>query len=557
MGPLTAAFAAALGLALGQAPAPAQARDGAPAPRAEAAGFTVPAEPIPLHLAALSGDLEAVRRHVAAGADLNAKDAYGSTPLTLAATFGRTEVARALLAAGADLEATDGQGSTPLHVAAFFCREAIVEALLAKGADRWARNAGGRTPSDLVAAPFEDDAAAYARIEKALRPLGLRLDEERIRRTRPRIEAMLRPPPDELDAVEYAPLPGRGFEISTPAAEGLGPRRVAELMLDAARLPTLYGVLVVKRDRLVAERYFNAGSVDQLSARQSATKSVTSALVGLAIARGCLSGVDRRMVEFFPELAGKIDDPRKGRITVRELLQMRGGYPWEGRTPPYFERLFMRGDWNWLPHVVDFSLQSDPGTRFAYSNLTSHLLAVIVARACKADLRTFAEEHLFRPIGAEVPAWTRDPDGYRWGWGEIQLTARDMARFGLLYLRGGAHGGKQVLPAAWVRDSLGRYSEAIRFTGEEGSHVGRYLRDVGYGYQWWSARAGPHRVDFAWGHGGQLVALVRDLDMVVVTTADPLYELPEEKGWRHEGPIVDLVGKFVRSLPAREEGGSG
>ena len=353
-----------------------------------------------------------------------------------------------------------------------------------------------------------------------------------------------------LETVKYAPLAGDGWKVSTPAAQGLDPKLVAQLYLDADELETIYGVLVVKNDQLIAERYFNKGGLEQLSGRQSVTKSYTSALTGIALDRGCLSSVDQKMIDFFPEFAGKIKDPRKRQITIRELLQMRGGYPWEGREPPYFDILFMSNNWRWLPHIVDIPLTADPGTEFKYSNLSSHILGIIVARACDTSLRSYAQEHLFSPMNAVVGPWTTDADNYNWGEIEIQVTARDMAKFGLLYLHDGEFGGKQVVPASWVEDSLQRYSEDINFTGWFSSKLGRYFSDVGYGFQWWSASAGKHQFDFAWGHGGNLIVLLDDLDMIIVTTADPIYELPEEAGWKYEGAIIDVVGKFISTLPS-------
>ena len=96
------------------------------------------------------------------------------------------------------------------------------------------------------------------------------------------------------------------------------------------------------------------------------------------------------MMDFFPEFTGKVKDPRKEQITIRHLLQMRGGYPDEEHTSPLFEVMFFQGNWRFLPHLVDYPLESDPGTKFHYSNLTSHLLGVIVARACNTDLDTFS-----------------------------------------------------------------------------------------------------------------------------------------------------------------------
>jgi CubicO group peptidase (beta-lactamase class C family) len=357
-------------------------------------------------------------------------------------------------------------------------------------------------------------------------------------------DALFAMPKTDLAAIDYTPVPGRDWEVSTPAEQGLDPDLVAELYLDAADLPTLYGLLVVKNGRLIGEGYFNEGGIDQLSGRQSVTKSYTSALVGKALELGCLSSVDQRMMELFPELEGRIDDPRKERITIRQLLEMRAGYPWEDMEPPWFDRLFLSDDWHWVPHVADFPLTSDPGAEYKYSNLTSHILAVIVSRACDTDLASLGQEHVFSPIGAELGGWSRDADGYNFGAMEIYFTARDMAKFGRLYLQGGRFDGEQVLPAEWVEASLRAYTERAR-----DDQLTRYFRGIGYGYQWWSARAGEHHVDFAWGHGGNLIVLIPDLDMIVVTTADPLHHLPGKKGWQTEVGILDLVGRFVASLP--------
>ena len=303
------------------------------------------------------------------------------------------------------------------------------------------------------------------------------------------------PSVDELEAVDYTPLPGDDWQVSTPAEQGLDPMLIAELYHNAAELETLYGLLVIKNGNLIAETYFNEGSVEQ--------------------------------------------------NTIRDLLQMRAGYPYDS-TGHYSDVLYLSGDWRWLPHLVDFPLVSDPGTEVNYSSVTSHLLGVIVARACDTDLMSFAQDHLFTPIDAELGDWTRDLDGYNWGWGEIYVTARDMARFGLLYLNDGEYEGNQVISADWVHDSLQTYSEDAWIT----KSIGRYFGDTGYGYQWWSARAGDHRFNFAWGHGGQLIVLLDELDMIVVTTADPLHELPPEEGWKHEKAVIDLVGEFINSLPS-------
>jgi CubicO group peptidase (beta-lactamase class C family) len=117
-----------------------------------------------------------------------------------------------------------------------------------------------------------------------------------------------------------------------------------------------------------------------------------------------------------------------------------------------------------------------------------------------------------------------------------------MAKFGLLYLNDGEYEGNQIISADWVHDSLQTYSE------DAYNSVGHF-RDIGYGYQWWSARVGEHYVNFAWGHGGQLIVLVDQLDMVIVTTADPFYQQHDGQSWKHEKATINLVGKFIESLP--------
>jgi len=345
-----------------------------------------------------------------------------------------------------------------------------------------------------------------------------------------------------LEAVDYTPLPGDDWKVSTPAAQGLNPLLVAELYHNAAKLDTLYGLLVVKNGYLIAEGYFNEGSAGQKTLMQSASKSFVSALLGIALDRGCLSSLDQKMIEFFPEYAGQITDPRKEQITIRDMLQMRAGYPDEETDSAYLDALY----WGEYPRlIVDFPLVSDPGTRFNYSNLTYNWLAIILNRACRTDLKSYAQEHLFRPMETEVGDWLQDRDGHCIGSGGIHLTARDAARFGLLYLNDGEYNGNQIIPPGWVQDSLQTSSDNAR-----DHEMGLSFRDFGYGYGWWTAEAGDHQFSFAWGHGGQLIVLLNDVDVVIVTTADPFFGQHDGQSWKHEKATINLVGKFINSLPS-------
>jgi len=354
------------------------------------------------------------------------------------------------------------------------------------------------------------------------------------------------PRAEELATVGYAPLAGDDWKLSTPAEQGLDPMLVAELYFHAAELETLYGLLVIKNGHLIAERYFNEGSAGQKARLQSATKSYTSALVGIALKQGHLSSVDQKMMDFFPEVSAQIADPRKEQITIRQMLQMRAGYPWEETDAALWEGLLSG---HYPPLIHEFPLIADPGTEFHYSNLTSNWLGIIVARACGTDLKSFAEEHLFVPIDTEVGEWGQDAEGHNNGCGDLHFTARDAARFGLLYLNDGVYEGTQIISADWVGESLQAYSEDINATGGFPANWGLSFGNIGYGYQWWSAKAGGHHFDFAWGHGGQLIVLVDEFDMVIVVTADPFYLQHDDQSWKHEKANVNLVGEFISSLP--------
>jgi CubicO group peptidase (beta-lactamase class C family) len=336
--------------------------------------------------------------------------------------------------------------------------------------------------------------------------------------------------PDDID---YSPVAGYDWPVSTPEEQGLEPKLIARFYCEAAELETMYGLLVVKNGYLIAEDYFNEGSIDQLAPRQSITKSFTSAAMGIAIDLGYIDGVDEKMMDFFPEISGDLTDVRKNSITIEELLQMRAGYPNEEKMPQYLDALFFTDNWDWVPHMANFPLVREPGTGFDYSNLTSHILGMIVARATGTDLNSFTQEHVLSPIGAVAGEWTTDADGNNWGWGELSITARDMAKFGKLYMEGGEWAGDRVIPSDWVADSLAEHSEKVVIGGYSTSRYGNF-RKLGYGYQWWSAEVGEHRFSYANGHGGQFIILLDDLDMIIVTIADPLKgaDLAGSGGWK-------------------------
>ena len=351
-----------------------------------------------------------------------------------------------------------------------------------------------------------------------------------------------RPSSEDLAAVDYTPLQREDWEVSTPEEQGVDPQLVAKLYYDAAQQDTLYSVLVIKDGTLIAEGYFNQGTIGRKTLLQSVSKSYVSALVWIAIEQGCISNIDEKLLDFFPEIAGKITDPRKKDITIEELLQMRAGYPDEETDQAYMDALY----WGVYPPLLeDFPLVCEPGTCFNYSNLTFSWLAILLSRSCETDLREFAQENLFHPMDTEVGDWLQDREGNRIGSGGIHAKARDVAKFGQLYLDDGKYEGTQIISSEWVRNSLQSYSDKTKNYG-----MSLVFKDLGYGYGWWTATVGDHDFSFAWGHGGQLIVLLDDLDMVIVTTADPFFGEHSGDSWRHESAIMNIVGRFIKTLPA-------
>jgi CubicO group peptidase (beta-lactamase class C family) len=331
-----------------------------------------------------------------------------------------------------------------------------------------------------------------------------------------------------------------GWQVATPAGQGVDETVLNTAYQEARQLPNLFSLLVVKNGNLIAERYFNGARMNQAFDTASVTKSFTSALAGIALRDNLLTSVDQKLFEFFPEINWQQLDSRKSSITIRQMLQMRSGYPWE-EFDGYLNRLL--GTAKWIDFAAEFPLVADPGSKFGYSNLTAHLVGVITARAANESLRTFAERSLFDPLGISVAAWPRDADGYYYGSGAMIFTARNMARFGQLYLDGGAYGGVQLIPAEWVQDSFDSYS-GTTYDGDILSAISQ----LEYGYLWWSGVSGPHRFNFAWGHGGQMICVIQDLDMVIVTTAKGLAGQFGQDAWRQESAVLELVGRLIALL---------
>jgi CubicO group peptidase (beta-lactamase class C family) len=326
----------------------------------------------------------------------------------------------------------------------------------------------------------------------------------------------------------WGTIPGGGqapaawqWPVSTPEKEGLDTQKLADLTGEIRRgelCPRLHALLVVRHGRLVVEEYFNGWRADRLHTLQSVTKSFTSALVGIAIARGEFKGVDEKVLDFFPGMTGIANmDERKAALRLEDILTMRTGMDFHesGRNSPLEQMTRLEKGWD--RYYLDRPMLGPPGRDFRYDSGGVILLSAMLKNRTGMQAAEYAGRFLFKPLGIEQKFWQGNAEGQTHAGGGLALTARDTAKFGLLYLMNGRWEGQQVVPESWVRESLKMHVE-MTVKGQPPS---------GYGYLWWVLAPhwqgnGKQYVFAARGRLGQYIFVVPEYDMVVVVYGDAM-----------------------------------
>jgi CubicO group peptidase (beta-lactamase class C family) len=314
------------------------------------------------------------------------------------------------------------------------------------------------------------------------------------------------------------------------ASSALEPGVRGRITERAGELARLQSVLVSVDGRLVEEHYFNGARPGHAANLKSASKSVLSALVGIALDRGYLSSVRDSIAKYFPEHLTGTDSAQKKTITIEDLLTMRSGL--EGTSNVNYGRWVQSS--NWVRHVLTRPLVDEPGSRMIYSTGNSHLLSALLTKATRMSTFEFARRHLAEPLGEPIPPWTRDPQGIYLGGNEMHWTPRGMLAFGELFLNRGRRSGRQIVSEAWVAESL-RPRTRSSWSGRE------------YGYGWWTDSFGGHTTHYAWGHGGQFIFIVPTLKLVVAATSMPT---PGEGRREHQHALYRLMEQEI--VPAAE-----
>ncbi len=306
-------------------------------------------------------------------------------------------------------------------------------------------------------------------------------------------------------ALSAAPLAVRAQTpppAAPPAADDAA--ELTRVLDEASALTPLRTVIVARNGSVVAERGYRGHAASESTNIKSASKSIVSALVGIAIDKGLLEGVDQPIAPILQSDLPADPDPRLARVTIGHLLSMQAG----------LERMSGAnyGRWvssrNWVRTALAAPFVAEPGGPMLYSTASTHLLSAILTKVGGASTLALARDWLGPLEGFRIGAWERDPQGIYLGGNQMAMSARSLLAFGELYRNGGrTPEGEQLIPEGWIRQSWQSRTNS-RFSND------------GYGYGWFERVIGGRTVHFAWGYGGQMLYIVPDLGLTVVMTSD-------------------------------------
>jgi CubicO group peptidase (beta-lactamase class C family) len=289
-----------------------------------------------------------------------------------------------------------------------------------------------------------------------------------------------------------------------PSAPAPDTKMIEEVVERADSLPNLRSLIVSHDGNMLAEQAFRGSGLERPTNIKSASKTIMSALVGIAIQRGVLQGIDQPVASILGASIPSDADPRVRQITIGHLLSMQAG----------LERTSGRnyGAWisssNWVRYALSRPFVDEPGGRMLYSTGSTHLLSAALTRASKRSTLELARDWLGEPLEINIGSWTRDPQGIYLGGNEMALSPRALWRFGEMYRQGGTIDGKRVVSENWIRESWTPRT-ASPFTGDA------------YGYGWFIRDMRGHNAYYAWGFGGQMLYVIPSLGLTIVMTSDP------------------------------------
>ncbi len=307
-----------------------------------------------------------------------------------------------------------------------------------------------------------------------------------------------------------------------PRADSLSLQQIER---KASSINSVTSLLIQQNGKLLTERYFNGMEASETTNIKSASKSIISLLVGIAVDQGHIKSVEQSIRPYFEDYFRANPDSIKEQITIKDLLTMRSGL----ETTSFHNY----GRWvvsdNWVRFALDQPMEARPGGDMVYSTGTSHLLSVILTKSTGMSTKVFAKQHLFDPMDIRVGGWDRDPQGYYMGGNNMALRPADMLKIGQMVLNGGTYNGDRIISEHWLQHSLQTYTR---------SNYNPY----NFGYMWWKKPVAGYQVHFAWGYGGQYIFMIPNLNAVVVVTG-ALQNATQSRSYKE--PVFTLLGETV------------
>jgi len=303
------------------------------------------------------------------------------------------------------------------------------------------------------------------------------------------------------------------------------------IIAQAERIDRLHSLLVLQDGASVIEHVRAGPGIDQPANIKSVSKTVLSALAGIAIEQGLIKGSDQPLYQLlgdrFPSSNG---NPALREITLGHALAMQTGL--ESTSGRNYGRWVASPDW--VAHVLNRPMVDQPGGRMIYSTGDTHLVSAALTEVSGRSTHALAQEWLARPLNVRIPPWLADPQGVYFGGNEMHLSPRALARFGELYRLGGQLNGRQIVSEEWVQRSWTANGRSP-WTGDD------------YGYGWFITEISGQAAYYGRGFGGQALFVVPGAQLTVVVTSDPN---PPSPGGRQFRQIVSLIETIIAELSA-------
>ena len=298
----------------------------------------------------------------------------------------------------------------------------------------------------------------------------------------------------------------------------------------AAGKPNCRSLLVSIDDHLVVEEYFRSYKRDSLDHLRSATKSIMTTLIGIAIDKGIIPEVDAPIVDYL-----SVPSLDKEKITIQNLMSMTSGLEWDEGIG-YNDNNEMIDSGNPVGYALDNPLKYPPGSNWNYSTGDIHLLSAILTEATGTNTLSFARTHLFEPLGIEQVKLQKFGDGYYSGGSRMELKPRDMIKIGQLYVNGGLYRGQRILSADFIEEATSLQNPPGAFKNTE----------EGYGYGWWVGKPMGMKAYMASGYAGQTIAVVPQLKLVMVVTQE--WVVNGQKALEQQGDAQEMVKWIVEAV---------